>query len=399
MKTILVSAYACNPTKGSEDGYGYHWASGLQKKGFNVVCLTRYRGKQDIDNTGVAKNLHFEYLDLPFGMEKLYSFSRPTMYLHYLLWQWLAYKKACKLHKEFHFEMAHHVTWGSLQLGSFMYKLDIPFVFGPAGGGQVAPIAFKKYFKEYWSVEIKRELTSKWLLRLNPGITSMLKKAKHVLVSNLETQMLAINSGAKNTSIILDTALPENFFPEKIPYREIKDELKLLWIGRLLPRKGVLLVSEVMEQLKDYPRISLTIIGDGEMRNHLEQDIKDRGLYNVNFLGSVPYEEVKEHYATHDLFLFTSLRDSGGVQLIEAMAYGLPVVTIKLHGQDAIVNDKVGIKCSANNPKETVEALKNAILLLFHDRQKLNKMGVAAFEYARQQTWKNQINKVVTDFY
>ncbi|MBX9807327.1 MAG: glycosyltransferase family 4 protein, partial [Flavobacteriaceae bacterium] len=398
MKNILISAYACNPSKGSEAGYGYHWASGLQKKGYNVVCLTRREGKRDIENISVIKNLHFEYLDLPFGLEKLYSLSRVTMYLHYLLWQWLAYRKAQKLHKEFHFEMAHHVTWGSLQLGSFVYKLDIPFVFGPAGGGQVAPVSFKKYFKEYWSVEVKRELTSKWLLRLNPAITMMLKKAKHVLVSNPETQMLAINCGAKNTSLILDTALPENFFPERMPFREIKDELKLLWIGRLLPRKGVLLVTEVMEQLKEYPLISLTIVGDGEMRNHLEQDIKDRGLFNVNFLGSVPYEEVKEHYAAHDLFFFTSLRDSGGVQLFEAMAYGLPIVTIKLHGQDFIVNDKVGIKCIVSNPKETVEALKNAIIMLFHDRQKLNNMSNAAFEYSRQQTWESQIDKVVADF-
>jgi glycosyltransferase involved in cell wall biosynthesis len=400
MKNILLSAYACDPTKGSEDSYGYYWALGLQKAGNKVVCITRHKGKQGIEEQNADRNLRFAYLDLPFGLEKLYGLSRPTMYLHYLLWQWFAYIKVKKLHKLNKFDIVHHVTWGSLQLGSFMYRLKIPFIFGPAGGGQIAPIKFKKYFKEYWSVEVKREFTSELLIYINPGIKFMLKKAKHVLLSNPETVLLAKKAGARNTSLVFDVALNDTFFPKgDLKKKEPIATLKLLWIGRLLPRKGVLLVTEVMEQLKEYPNISLTIVGDGEMRNHLEFDIITRGLKNVDYVGSVPFSKVKEYYENHDLFFFTSLRDSGGIQLVEAMAYGLPVVTLALHGQDAIVNEAVGIKCPAINPEETVVALKEAILSLHNDRKKLEEMSVAAYQYARLQTWDQQINKVITEFY
>jgi glycosyltransferase involved in cell wall biosynthesis len=280
-----------------------------------------------------------------------------------------------------------------------MYKLKIPLIFGPAGGGQIAPLAFKKYFKQYWNVEEKRELVSRFLLKFNPAFRNMIKSAKHVLISNVETRNLVFRSKMTNSAIVLDGSLPESFFPVHNSIRNDGKKLKLLWIGRLLPRKGILLVTEVMTHLRDYPDISLTIVGDGEMRTYLEQEIKQLGLSNVYYHGAVLYEKVKEYYASHDVFFFTSLRDSGGVQLLEAMAYGLPIVTLKLHGQDAIVNEEVGIKCPAIEPLETVNALKNAILSLYFDREKLNKMSQAAFQYAKKQTWDNQIQQVVNKFY
>ena len=399
MKTVLLSAFACDPSKGSEPGYGYSYADGIQKSGNRVVCITRSKGRSEIEKRLRHPDLIFEYIDLPFGLDNLYTLSRPTMYLHYLIWQWMAYRRAKHLNKIHSFDIIHHVTWGSLQLGSFLYKLDIPFVFGPVGGGQAAPVAFKKYFKEYWNVEVKRELTSKWLARINPGLKNMLVKAKHVIVSNKETSQLAYNLGAKNVNFLFDVSLPDNFFPINIPVKEESKKLRLLWVGRLLPRKGILLVTEVMELLKEYNDISLTILGDGEMRGHLENDLIVRQLSNVDFLGSVPYEKVKEFYASHDIFFFTSLRESGGVQLVEAMAFGLPVITLELHGQDAIVNSEVGIKCKAITPDETVLELKNAILSLYNDRNKLRIMGNAAFVYAKKQTWENQINRIIKNFY
>jgi glycosyltransferase involved in cell wall biosynthesis len=400
MKNILLSAYACDPTKGSEDGNGYHWASGLQKVGNKVVCITRCKGKLGIEKQEVLTNLNFVYLDLPFGMEKLYNLSRPTMYLHYILWQWFAFLKAKKMHQTAKFDVVHHVTWGSLQLGSFMYLLKIPFIFGPAGGGQVAPKQFKHYFKEYWAVEVKREITSKVLMYIHPGIKTMLQQAKQVLLSNPETVMLAKSVGATHTSLVLDAAVDDDFFPTgSFKNKKSDAHLKLLWVGRLLPRKGILLVTEVMELLKEYTDISLTIVGDGEMRKHLEQDIQARGLKNVNYVGSVPFSKVNSYYANHDLFFFTSLRDSCPIQLIEAMAYGLPVVTLALHGQDTIVNEAVGIKCPVINPAETVLALKEAILVLYHDRKRLKKMSRAAYDYAQNQTWEKKIAKVVSEFY
>jgi glycosyltransferase involved in cell wall biosynthesis len=227
----------------------------------------------------------------------------------------------------------------------------------------------------------------------------MLKKAKNIIVSNIDTKNLAIRNGAVQCSLFLDTHLPESFFPNNNPNIANSNSFKLLWIGRLLPRKGILLITEVMESLKGFSDISLTIVGDGVMRNYLEDDIKERDLTNINYVGSVPYIKVKEFYENHNLFFFTSLRDSGGLQLLEAMAYGLPIVTLKLHGQDAIVNETVGIKCNVNNPSETVLELKNAILSLYQNRDLLQVLSNNAFEFAKSQTWEKQIKEFVKSYY
>ncbi len=399
MKTILVSAYACDPSKGSEDSYGYHWALGLSNKGFNVICITRKRGKEEIEKSKFSKNLNFVFIDLPFPLESLYYLSRPTMYLHYLLWQWFAYRKAKNLNKVFKFDLVHHVTWGSLQLGSFMYRLRIPLIFGPAGGGQDAPVAFKSYFKEYWKIEQKRKWIGNLLVKYNPACKNMLRTAKAVLLANNETKNLAIKLGATNYSLLLDVSLDQSFYPTKLPEHNFNTDLRILWIGRLLPRKGILLVTELMSCLKAYDDISLTIVGDGEMRKYLEQEIVIKNLTNINYVGAVEYSKVKEFYRSHNLFIFTSLRDSGGVQLLEAMAYGLPVVGLKLHGQDVILNEDTAIKCPAIEPLDTINALKEAVLNLYTDRLKLKKMSRAAFNYAKKRTWDNQIDEVVNQYY
>src|ERR1700712_204754 len=142
MKKLLLSVFACDPSIGSEDGNGWNWALGLADKGYEVHCLTRSVNQAGIESYPAPKNVTFHYIFMPMGTEKLFHAPGPAIYMYYMLWQWLAYKKAKGLHKTLNFDLAHHATWGSLQMGSFLYKLNLPFIFGPAGGGQKAPEAF-----------------------------------------------------------------------------------------------------------------------------------------------------------------------------------------------------------------------------------------------------------------
>ena len=264
MTKVLLSAFACNPTDGSEPSYGWNWAVGLAERGFEVRCITRSTSKVGIGTKSLPDNLKFSYLHLPRGLEKLYSTSEIGQYLYYILWQWQAYKLAADMHKVDKFDIVHHITFGSLQMGSFMYKLDIPLVFGPVGGGQMAPVAFKKYFGDAWSIENYRNRMSRLLLKFNPACRNALRKAAVVLAANEDTLRLAESNGARNAFLTFDVGLPGWFFPEtslvKVPH---EGRLKLLWVGRLMPRKGPLLLLDVMKELKDYPGITLTVVGDG----------------------------------------------------------------------------------------------------------------------------------------
>ncbi len=99
------------------------------------------------------------------------------------------------------------------------------------------------------------------------------------------------------------------------------------------------------------------------MKDDVIKKIKDNGLEDtVKMTGMIPYREVREYYADSDVFFFTSLRDSCPAQLTEAMAFGLPIVTLNLHGQGLMVNDETGIRCSAVTPGQTVNELKKLLL-------------------------------------
>lgn len=398
---LLLSAFACDPSKGSEPNYGWSWANGLAAKGYEVHCLTRAEGKPFIEQQQVPGNLHFHYIVLPLKLEKLYYASTASMYLYYLLWQWVAYRKAKKLHRQLGFSFAHHVTWGSLQLGSLLYKLDIPFIFGPAGGGQKAPPGFKKYFQGYWGAEEKREKISDYLLRYSAACKKMLPRAHVVLAANHETLDMAIAHGAKNAVMVPDVALPDSFYPgERVPRTPVKGKLQMLWIGRFMPRKGILLLLDVMKELKAWPGITLTVVGDGEMRQVFLDTIKAYSLEDtVHWKGAVSFAEVRQFYAAHDIFFFTSLRDSGGVQLIEAMAFGLPVVALNLHGQAMLINDETGIRCACDTPEMAIRELKTAILSLYENPERIETMSRAAYQYAGALTWHNKIESITASYY
>lgn len=400
-KRVLLSAFACDPTKGSEPSYGWNWAVGLAEKGFEVHCVTREISKPGIETQELPDNLKFHYVHLPSRMEKLYSSSQESMYLYYILWQWWAYRMAAALNKTNTFDVVHHVTWGSLQMGSFMYKLNVPLVFGPAGGGQVAPAAFRDYFGEAWAGEERRARVSRLLLKFNPACKTMLKKAAVVLVSNEETFQMAKSNGGRNVSLALDPGLPQWFFPDaKVLKSPETDNLRLLWVGRLMPRKGALLLLDVMKTLRDYPGITLTVVGDGVMKDEFLEAMTKYDLENtVHWKGRVPFEEVRSFYASHDVFLFTSLRDSCPMQLVEAMAFGMPVVTLDLHGQGLIVDADRGVKCACATPDLAVGNLRTAILQLYNNPDLVAQLSSGAFEFAANLVWKTKIDSIVKQFY
>lgn len=286
-------------------------------------------------------------------------------------------------------------------MGSFMYKLGAPFIFGPAGGGQHAPAAFKKYFLNYWPDEEKRTKISKLMLRYNPACKTMFRRAKTIIVSNPETFEMVESSGGKHIKVALDASLPDSFFPPaKIIKKTTYGKLNLLWTGRFLPRKGVLLLLDVMNELKEYKNITLTVVGDGEMRESFLNKLQEYQLQDtVVWKGKVAFDEIKKYYESHDAFFFTSLRDSCPPQCIEAMAYGMPVITLNLHGQGFIVNDLTGIRCAATNPEIAINGLKEAILKLAHHPELVQQMSAAASDFASKQKWTEKIDTIVKLYY
>ena len=81
------------------------------------------------------------------------------------------------------------------------------------------------------------------------------------------------------------------------------------------------------------------------------------------------------------------------------MAYGLPIITINLHGQSFIVNDETGFRCKCTTPEEAIAELNYSILKLYNNPDLLTKMSIAAHEFALMQTWNKKITTIINKCY
>jgi len=386
---ILLSAYACALNRGSEEGIGWNWLVSLGKLGHEIWCVTTVRAshgaQEEIQRLGLD-NIRLIHVEVPDWVEKGYHWEA-GVYLHYLVWQWNAYTKAKQLDSTLHFDLVHHVTYGSIQMGSEMWRLGKPMIFGPAGGGQSSPPLFRRYFFQWWKSEKIREIVSKLLLAFYPGSRRTMRHSHTVLATNTESYRMAERLGARDVRLFLDTSIAIELFPDTPPTRTTGGSLKLLWTGRLMARKALLLVLEALAQVPSEVDFHLTILGDGPMGHLLPKWIKDLGLETrVDWKGQVPWDVVRDYYEASDAFLFCSLRDSFGSQLLEAMAYGLPIITLNHQGAAAFVPDAAAIKVPVITPSLAVQGIADAVVELSANPERRFVMGQAGFDFARTQT-------------
>lgn len=392
---LLLSAYACRPNAGSEPGCGWNWATHLAARGIEVHVLVAKRNQEAIEaglRSNPKANLHFTYVPVP------YEWAKKSESFHYSWWQVAALQAARELASKFQFQLAHHVTYASLHVPTQLWRLGIPVVFGPVGGGQTTPVSMLSYFGAEKSKEQRRSSITK-ALRFSPLHRQWLRRMSFVLAANRDTLNIVQTLGCKNTSLMCDTAIATNYFAEGSRSAETRDSsernaeernrpLRLLWVGRMLARKALPLALDALREVRN--DVALTIAGDGMDPRTVHQMIQERNLqHRVFWKGSrMTVPELREAYAEHDALLFTSLRDSFGSQLLEAMAMGLPVITLDLHGAHDWLPNAASLKVPVGCPEETVRNLAGAIEE-YASLSPLNRnhMSMQAWTWAKTHTW------------
>lgn len=155
----------------------------------------------------------------------------------------------------------------------------------------------------------------------------------------------------------------------------------LLYMGRVAKEKGLdFLIHSFAKVVVDRPQARLLLVGDGPYRRALENLVQKLGLSReVIFTGVVPHEEIPDYAIAADLFVFSSVTDTQGLVLVEAMAAGVPVVAVEAPGPVDVLAEGGGVLVPANE-----EAFVQAILSLLQDRRRREEMGEQAFRIAQR---------------
>jgi len=402
MKKILVSAYAVNPYKGSEDGTGWNIVNQIAQTN-KLIVITRENNEADITKfileSGKShfKNIEFAYFDLPYWMRFWKRGSRGSQ-LYYLLWQiglvffiW---------RKKWDFDIAHHLNFHCDWLPSFLWLLGKPFVWGPVGHHPKIPKDFVLNFygkKEYFLDRLKW-LIKNYFWKVSPFFKTTISKADAVIGINSSVGN-QINLSAQKMRVIPAVASK----PVELKRAE-SDVFNVLAIGRFVPIKGfdvsIRAFAQFYNKLDEAAKtkVKFTIIGKGPYKNQLKELAKNEGCEQaIDFVEWMPREELKHVYRTTDLFLFTS-HEGAGMVVPEAMSYGIPVLCFDNCGPGEFIDENSGVKIPYGKYDETVSAFANKLSRAFRDKNWLDKLSQGAkAEHANSLTWTvkgQQINEV-----
>ncbi|HET6889528.1 MAG TPA: glycosyltransferase [Pyrinomonadaceae bacterium] len=411
---LLLSAYACEPKKGSEPGVGWHWALEAARLGYEVWVITRSNNRPSIEaeSTAIPSNLRFIYYDPPPWMSWWKKYGRRAKarpggrwpYLYYLLWQWGAYRVAKRAHARERFDGVQHVTFVSVRQPSFMGNLGIPFVFGPAAGGERAPWRLRwGYGFRGWVIDAFRDLMN-LLVKFDPLMRRTFRKAERIYVTSAQTlALLPSGARAKGRIHLAIGCDPDDGrqVAVKRAERSLSRELfRVLYIGRFVYWKGghlgLLAFAHLLKSKID-ARLSLVGKGPDEARWRRLAD-KLSISEHIDWVPWVSREKLLDLYTQHTVFFFPSLHDSGGMVVLEAMTYGLPVVCLDLGGPGAIVNDSCGrvIKTADRNQTEVIRSLGEALAELAADTCLCSQLSQGALKRVQHYHWGSVVRKVWT---
>lgn len=366
---VLLSAFACEPNKGSEFAVGWNWALFLARAGHQVVALTRSESRPAIEKetnaTPPDARLRFVYFDVP---ERLRWQARGPLHAHAMLWQWQASGFAKELHRREQFDCVHHVTYAGLRTPSFMGRLGIPFIFGPVGGGESAPWRLRRGYSLHGQLHDAARDAANFMVQFTPFLTSTFARAERIYVTSRETLQLMPRRFHHKAQIELAIGTEETaaatsaIRPPRAPHDGC---FRVLFAGRFVDYKGMHLGLPAFARLaRACPEARLTMVGEGSAKQRWQRLAGDLGIAAaVEWLPWQARETMAALYAKHDVLLFPAMHDSGGMVVLEAMDHGLPVVCLKLGGPATMVDESCGyaVDPAGKNVAQVIREMGDAL--------------------------------------
>jgi len=390
---VLLLAAACNPYKGSDFAVGWERAVGAAAR-FDTWAVCGHWDQEDISRYlvehGEIPGLHFCFLE-PWWLEERLKIGRPLYYTHFLpyhLWHRRAFKVAAHLHREVKFDLVHQVTLVGFREPGYLWKLNVPFIWGPVGGTQNYPWRFLDLAGPVGAIkESLRNVLNFLQLRFSPRVRRAVRRASCLIAATSQVQKDFARVYGLTPPVLLDAGVRavSNSPLEKggpdVP-------LRILWSGKFIPRKALPLLLKTLGRLPREVSFELKIVGDGPMGRRWRRLAHSLGLApHCQWLGWLSHQEAMKQYDWAHVLVFTSLRDTSGNVVLEALSHGVPVVCLDHQGVRDIVTAQCGLKIPVTTPEEVVGHLSKAIHLLARDRERLQALSAGALKRARRFLW------------
>jgi glycosyltransferase involved in cell wall biosynthesis len=382
MRTLLISAYACEPLKGSEPGVGWNWVLQMAKTNYLHV-ITRANNKEIIEEhlpKSVTENITFYYYDTHSFVKNLKNKAK-GLYFYYFFWQLGIISVIRKVKRQNSINYSMHLTMGSIWMPTFLPFFNIPFIWGPIGGGEVIPKPFLSMLPTKSRFVQTLRYFLKYTVYINPFIIIPSYKAISIITRTNNTKSFIPSIFRNKVNVYLETSMELSVFNFKKDISIKNKKVNLIITGRLVPIKNVISVVKSLKYLSSEYNYELTIIGSGSEEKKIRNELVLMNLSNnVRFIKETTRNEVLIALSQSDIYLFPSLREGGSWALMEAMAIGLPVICLKWSGMEIITDNLSSIQLPVTNPKQMPKDMAEAIIKLIDNPAFRLRMGAAGRE-------------------
>ena len=402
---ILLSAYYCSPYKGSESAVGWQTAIALAKEhNITVLCgdlkLESPTGKdiehycQQHELPSGLKICHVQIKGIASVIHRLHSLPGLWFlyYVAYRLWQLQAFEEARKIHAEQPFDLAHHLTIIGYREPGYLWKLNIPFIWGPVAGASTVPLSF---IADFGLKERFRWTTHHILNRIQISLGGRPERAAqaaaHVWAVSRKDQNMFKRWG-RNAELMAEYGT-EPIVAHPKTY-EIGQKLLICWSGLFQGSKALHLLLLAIVSLP-HSLVELHILGEGPEEARWKQLACKLGLSGILvWHGKLPRDEALETMNTSHVQVITSLKEASSVVTFEALERGIPVICHDACGMGIAIDESCGIKVPLQDPATSIKGFKKAIERLIAEPGLLTQLSQGALARSNYLSRESNINRI-----
>lgn len=264
-------------------------------------------------------------------------------------------------------------------LGLTALKRDAVFL-------KIATFTKKKtiVFWHGWSPDVAK------IINNNPNsFTKKYKLARLHLVLSSSFKNDLIKWGITSPIFLTTTKVDDRLLTNFTIQKKQNQEFTILFLTRIEVYKGIFIVLEACKQfLHQDSKIKLVIAGDGSQLDAAKEFVSNNNLCNVSFLGNLKGQQLIQAFKNANLYILPSYSEGMPTSVLEAMAFGLPIITRPVGGlNDFFEDSKMGFLVESLDSNDFSEKIKYCI----NNNQLMDEISFYNYNYARRHFLGSQV--------
>jgi glycosyltransferase involved in cell wall biosynthesis len=399
-KKILVLAYAISPTRGSEYSVAWNYVINMSKDNELVVLYGTSDShigdfielKKYLERFAVANVRFVEIYPTKVGnilniLNKrnvfVYSF-----YFAYNLWHRQAYRIAKDLVANEDFDLIHYLVPIGYREPGYLWKLNLPYIWGPIGGTKNLSIKLLKALPLSGKLKLGfRAIINTLQIRINSRLKRAVNRANILMTATTTDQKKFRKIYGVESYYLPENGIENIIYSERIDKKSY-DIIKLIWIGRIDENKALIILLEALKKMSFRNQLELHIVGDGILKDSLTSFSEKNQLEKtIVWHGAINRTEVFKLLSQSHLHIITSLTEANTTVIWEAMSAGVPTISLDHCGMHDTICEKCGVKINIDSYEQVISDLAYQLDRLTTSPTEIEKLSNGVIECAKKYTW------------